>query len=252
MPKQDLNFRNPIANCAGMLGFAPIPGKTPDYDQLGAFFTNPVSLLQRHPADQRCATLFPGGVLLHSGFPNPGLVQVFKKYHHQWQTAPMPVILHLMVDDRPCIESMLKILQDADGIAGLEISFRPGLDHQSIVECLTLAASERPVIAQLDLQTMALVLPFMQNCELNAVSVPARRGRLPSQSGEGDKAWVKGRLFGPALFPQALVDLEAALQYQIPVIMSGGITSRETAEQMIKAGAFAVQVDTVLWGNGIF
>ena len=68
---------------------------------------------------------------------------------------------------------------------------------------------------------------------------------------DGEPQLVSGRLFGAALFPQALADLEKALAYGVPVIASGGVTTREQVEQMLKAGAFAVQVDTVLWGNGL-
>ena len=84
MPKQDLAFRSRIINAAGMLGFAPDPRKTPSYDLLGAFVTNPVSLLPRSPALTRCSVSYLGGVLLHSGFPNPGLAKIIGKYSRQW------------------------------------------------------------------------------------------------------------------------------------------------------------------------
>ena len=41
------------------------------------------------------------------------------------------------------------------------------------------------------------------------------------------------------------------LHYRIPVIASGGVTTLKQVEQMIQAGAYAVQVDTVLWGKGL-
>jgi dihydroorotate dehydrogenase (NAD+) catalytic subunit len=249
MPKQDLTFRSAITNMAGMLGFAPDPRKTPNYDQLGAFFTNPISLLPRSPAESRCAIPFPGGVLLHSGFPNPGLVKVVTKYSRQWTASTIPVILHLMVDEARSMDRMLNILEDLEGIAGIEISFRPGSEPQMMTQILRSVLTEWLVIVQLEVEQMQSVLPDIQDCGLSAVSLVPKRGRLPMAG--LDAKFVSGRLFGAALFPQALADLEAALAFGIPVIASGGVTTLKQVDQMLKAGALAVQVDTVLWGRGL-
>jgi dihydroorotate dehydrogenase (NAD+) catalytic subunit len=251
MPKQDLTFRSAITNMAGMLGYAPDPRKTPNYDQLGAFFTNPISLLPRSPAETRCAIPFPGGVLLHSGFPNPGLVRVVSKYGRQWTASTIPVILHLMVDEARTMTEMLDILEDVEGVSGIEVSFRPGSEPQMVVQVLRSALMEWPVIAQLEVEQMQTVLPDMQDCGLSAVSLVPKRGRLPVAGLDAKKQFVSGRLFGAALFPQALADLECALAFGIPVIASGGVTTLKQVNEMLKAGALAVQVDTILWGNGL-
>lgn len=251
MPKQDLTFQSAIVNSAGMLGFAPDPRKTPNYDQLGAFFTNPISLLPRSPTETRCAIPFPGGVLLHSGFPNPGLAKVVSKYRRQWSISSIPVIPHLMVDDAQNMSAMLDILEDLEGVTGIEVSFKPGCELQMMAQVLRSALTEWPVIAQLEIEQMQTLMPLLQDCGLSAVSLVPKRGRLPFPGKDGDPHLVSGRLFGSALFPQALVDLEKALDYGVPVIASGGVTTSVQVEQMLKAGAFAVQVDTILWGNGL-
>ncbi len=251
MPKQELVFRSAITNMAGMLGFAPDPRNTPNYDQLGAFFTNPISLLPRSPAETRCAIPFPGGVLLHSGFPNPGIVKVVSKYGRQWSASPIPVILHLMVDEAQSMSKMLNILERVEGVTGIEVSFRPGSEPQMMAQVLRSALTEWPVIVQLEPEQMQSVLPLMQNCDLSGVSLVPKRGMMPFHGIDAEKQFVSGRLFGASLFPQALADLECALAYGIPVIASGGVTTRTQVDQMLKAGALAVQVDTVLWGSGL-
>lgn len=251
MPKQDLTFRSPITNVAGMLGFAPDPRKTPNYGQLGAFFTNPISLAPRSPAEMRCAIPFQGGVLLHSGFPNPGLVRAISKYGRQWATASMPVVLHLMVDDARNMDDMLGLIENVEGVAGIEVSFKPGCEPQMMAQVLHSALTEWPVIAQLEIEQLRSVLPLLQPDCLSAVSLPPKRGRLPVDSINKEPDFVSGRLFGSTLFPQALSELQQALDFGVPVIASGGVTSKEQVEQLLKAGAFAVQVDTVLWGNGL-
>ena len=71
-PKYDLEISPPLMNAAGSLGFAPEPSGLVDYSRLGAFVTNPISLRKRTPANSRACLSYPGGLLLHSGYPNPG------------------------------------------------------------------------------------------------------------------------------------------------------------------------------------
>ncbi|HEY3344724.1 MAG TPA: hypothetical protein VGJ97_07340, partial [Anaerolineaceae bacterium] len=93
-----LPLRSPILNAAGTLGFAPNPRGSVDLACLGAFVTNPISLKPRHPAAARCLLPFPGGFLLHSGFPNPGFRKAVDQYAGRWAKSPLPVIVHLMAD----------------------------------------------------------------------------------------------------------------------------------------------------------
>jgi dihydroorotate dehydrogenase (NAD+) catalytic subunit len=250
MPKQELAFRTKITNYAGMLGYSPDPRKTPFVNDLGAFFTNPVSLFPRLPAETRCAIPFPGGVLLHSGYPNPGLVKVIQKHQKQWQSSTIPVILHIMVDDENGLEKVLRILEDAPGPSGLEISFKPGSDLQMMARSLRVAATEWPVIAQLDIGQMSSLLPMIGSEELSAVSFSPMRGSLPAVSSAKADSLVTGRMFGAALYPQALTWLKQAITFGVPVIASGGVTTGEQVDQMLNAGAIAVQLDTAFWKSG--
>ncbi len=251
MPKQDLAFRSRIINAAGMLGFAPDPRKTPSYDLLGAFVTNPISLLPRSPALTRCSIPYLGGVLLHSGFPNPGLAKIIGKYSRQWGISSIPIILHLMVSDDSEMEKILRILEPVEGVTGLELSFEPECEPQKIARLLQVALTEWPVIAQLSIEQIRVILPLIPSEELSAVSISPRRGKLSAKVADGESQLVSGRLYGDCLYAQALADLEQALHYRIPVIASGGVTTLKQVEQMIQAGAYAVQVDTVLWGKGL-
>ena len=251
MPKMDLVFRSAILNAEGMLGFAPDPRNTPGFTELGAFITNPVSLLPRPPAEARCAISFDGGVLLHSGFPNPGLVKVLKKYARLWRSATMPVILHLMAEDQQEMEQCLRMLEIADGLAGVELSFKPGTGPQEKANMLLSVLREWPVIAQLGIEEIGKVLPLLDGETVTAVSLLPERGRLPRKLPNGQWDWVQGRLYGPALFPQIAMQVELARQNGIPVIAAGGVTQLAEVEMLIQAGALAVKVDTIFWSGGI-
>ena len=82
-PKYDLLLSPPVMNAAGTLGFAPRSSDLVDFGELGAFVTNPVSLYPRTPARARTSQPFPGGFLMHSGYPNPGLSAVICNPGHR-------------------------------------------------------------------------------------------------------------------------------------------------------------------------
>jgi dihydroorotate dehydrogenase len=234
-----------------MLGFAPDPRKSLSFDLLGAFVTNPISLLPRSPALTRCSIPYLGGVLLHSGFPNPGLAKIIGKYSRQWGISSIPIILHLMVSDDLEMEKILRILEPVEGVTGLELSFEPGCEPQKIARLLQVALTEWPIIAQLSIEQLQIILPLIQKDELSAVSISPKRGKLSVRNMAGENQLVSGRLYGDSLYAQAVADLELAITYKIPVIASGGVTSLVQVEQLLQLGAYAVQIDTVLWGNGL-
>ncbi|MFW5713111.1 MAG: hypothetical protein ACOCYU_00385 [Brevefilum sp.] len=80
--KRDLTLVKPLVNAPGILGFAPDPHTMPFLEHLGAFITNPISRRPRQPAKNRCCTPFPGGFLLHTGWPNPGFSRTVARHHH--------------------------------------------------------------------------------------------------------------------------------------------------------------------------
>src|SRR5687767_12191231 len=89
--KRDLYFSKPLMNAAGSLGFAPDLRNGLSLDAFGAFVTNPVSLRPRLPAAQPAVIEFPGGFLLHTGLPNPGLSSVIKTHAARWNRSSLPI-----------------------------------------------------------------------------------------------------------------------------------------------------------------
>ena len=76
-----------------------------------------------------------------------------------------------------------------------------------------------------------------------ALSLGPPRGATVGKDGH----LLRGRLYGTAVFPQALQMVEALAQEGYPVIGAGGIYSPTDARTMLDAGAIAIQLDTVLW-----
>ena len=215
MPKRDLDFRTPLLNAAGMLGFAP-DFRRPDFRslgdfgsvQLGAFVTNPLSWRARKPTAHPALVEYPGGFLLHTGLPNPGLSAAVKKYARKWADSSLPIIVHLMADRPEETARMVESLEGLENVMAAELGFAPLLTDDIILAALEMSLGELPLI---------VCLPHEQVLRLG---------------------------------PQALALVRDAARVGIPVIGSGGVWKPEQAEAMKEAGAIAVQLDAVLWRGG--
>ncbi len=230
-------------NAAGSLGFAPDWRNVPELGMLGAFVTNPISLGRRTPAGNRRFLPFPGGFLLHSGYPNPGLRQVIRRYSRQWALQPLPVWVHLLVQHAGELEAMLRLLEGRAGVAGVEVGLATEMSLQEAEAITAAAIGELPLIVRLPLErALELAHPVIQ-AGASAISLGPPRGALLSAEGKP----IAGRLYGPALFPLALEMVKSLVEKGVTVIGAGGVYQPGDVEAMLAAGAIAVQVDTALW-----
>jgi dihydroorotate dehydrogenase (NAD+) catalytic subunit len=252
MPKSDLYLSTPFLNAAGTLGFSPDP-KTPlDITQLGAFVTNPVSLAPRKPAKGDRYLPFPGGFLLHTGYPNPGFKTIIRKHARRWARSPVPVIVHLLAQEPTGLRRMVERLEGIEAVMGVEIGLRPGIDPDLVHEMGMAAVGELASIIRLPFDSVsgvnvnAKLLDTVIATGASAVSLAPPRGTLVGADG----SLVSGRLFGPGLFPQTLAAVKILAEMDIPTIGGGGVYSRAEVETLLAAGAVAVQLDAVLWRGG--
>jgi dihydroorotate dehydrogenase (NAD+) catalytic subunit len=251
MAKYDLAFASPLMNAAGVLGFAPPTHAAQELSWLGAFVTNPISLGRRTPAHGPRCLPCPGGFLLHTGYPNPGLNAVLRRCASRWARSTLPVIVHLLpqrVDELP---GMLRRLEGLEGLAGLEIGLPPEVDAAATGAFTQAAAGELPVIVRLPLERAAELAGAAVATGAAAVSLAPPRGALPAAAGAGGQRLVEGRLYGPAVYPLALAAVRAIAGQGLPVIGAGGVYSAEQANAMLAAGALAVQLDSIIWRDGL-
>jgi dihydroorotate dehydrogenase (NAD+) catalytic subunit len=241
--KYDLVFASPLMNAAGSLGFAPDVRAPVDLPRLGAFVTNPISLAPRRPAQGRRFQAFPGGFLLHTGYPNPGLRQVIRRYAQRWAQAAVPVIVHLLAGGLEENRQMVRMLEGLEGVIGIELGLPEGLDADALQAQVQSAVGELPLIARLPFEQALALSRLALTAGAAAVSLAPPRGALPGTGG----FLLHGRLYGPALFPHALQVVSRLAQEHIIVIGSGGVSDQQQLEAMLSVGALAVQVDTALW-----
>jgi dihydroorotate dehydrogenase (NAD+) catalytic subunit len=246
MSKFDLTFTLPLMNASGSLGFMPDHYGPVDLSIFGAFITNPLSREARTPARGTRVSPFPGGFLLHTGYPNPGLKSAVRRYATQWASSPLPVIVHLLPGKVDEAREMVSVLERVEGLLAVEVGLPPEVDPAAATAFAEAACGELPVIVCLPFDRALELARAVAQADIAAVSLAPARGAAPGLA----RSLVHGRLYGPALFPQALEAVHAISQAGIPVIGAGGVYRQEQVDAMRSAGALAVQVDAILWRGG--
>ena len=219
-----------------------------DFSRFGAFITNPITLRPRTPANGQRVLPFPGGALIHTGLPNPGLPAALRDYGRKWATMGIPIILHLAATTVEDVIDSMKLLERNETVLGVEIGFRDD-ERLADAEAMLRAAAQnarQPIIVSAPFARALAFSRLAEKAGAQALTVSAPpRGTL-RHGGE----WVSGRLYGASLFPQALNLLrEIKTQTALPIIGAGGVHSRKDIDSMLAAGATAVQIDSVVWVN---
>jgi dihydroorotate dehydrogenase (NAD+) catalytic subunit len=244
--KYDLQLDKTLMNTAGSLGFAPNPPMPVEFGSTGFFVTNPISLLPRAPANPPRMLSFEGGFLLHSGYPNPGIRTAVKRYSRRWARSPIPVLVHLLAETSKSLGECLRILEQVEGVSGVEIGLAPDIDLAMFREIARAAQGELPFILQLPFEAASGLAREAAEHGAAAVSLGPPRGALIGPL----EQLVTGRLYGPAVYPLALGVVNRLAAAGIPTIGSGGIYTPEDVKDMLLAGAVTVQLDSVLWRGG--
>lgn len=254
MAKADVLLSPPLANASGSLGFAPDLHGALEWARFGAFFTNPISLAPRRPAATSDCLEFPGGFLLHSGYPNPGLRRVLEQYAPAWGRSSLPVIVSLLPQAMADVPQMLARLEGLPGVMGVELSLPPGVGRGALLELAQAAFGELAVILRLPVnEALELVggadgagLEPLLEAGLSAISLGAPRGALP-QWINAQPRLVYGRLYGPHLFPQTLAAAHALAKIGAPLLAGPGVYTPGQARALLDCGVLAVQLDALLW-----
>jgi len=203
----------------------------------------PVSLRPRLPAAQPALIQFPGGFLLHTGLPNPGLSNVLKKYSAKWNRAGLSIIVHLMADRPEETQQMVRNLENIDNVMAVQLGFAPLLSDDIILLNLEMCIGEIPLIFSLPYEQVLSLGPRLIQHGAGAISLAPPRGALNDKDGK----LISGRLYGQSLFPRSLEVVRSAAMLGLPIIGAGGVWTDADAESMLKAGAMAVETDAQLW-----
>ncbi len=243
--KQDLFLSHPFVNAAGTLGFAPDPHAMAFLDQLGAFITHPISRRSRVPAGNRCCLPFPGGFLLHTGLPNPGISRAISRYRPAWAGASLPVIVNLLVETPETLVEMIRKIEGLENILAIELGLPPDCTPDQLADFMAAAVGELPAIPCLNPDQVPVLLPALKEMQPAGVHLTQPRGTLPGPDG----GLVSGRLYGPAVFPQMLKTAQTLVDAGLRVIADGEGTAPRQAETLLGVGVTAVGLAEALWGT---
>lgn len=238
-----LDLHTPWMNAAGSLGFTPNPRGDVSLGEFGAFVTNPISLRPRKAAQPPRLLEFPGGILVHTGHPNPGLRAALKSYAAAWARSPLPIILHLLSAEPKQLRAAMPRLEELENVLAIELGLDIEIGPSEAKDLVHIAAGELPLIVQVALDRALELSSALIEAGATAISLRAGRSSLPGPDGK----LVSGRLYGPALFPQTLAAVKQLIADGIPVIAAGGIAAKADGEALLAAGAIAVQMDIALW-----
>jgi dihydroorotate dehydrogenase (NAD+) catalytic subunit len=240
----DLDLATPWMNAAGTSGFAP-PERWDWSEPAGAWVTNPLSLGPRSPAESRAAVSFPGGALLHSGLPNPGLKAVLRRYGERWARSSLPAWVHVFGRNPDEIHQLVLRLEDVDGVAAIELGISEELPGNEALQQVDAALGELPLVVSLPFQRAGEDwLGKLAGLGASAITLAGPRGVMPGPGGK----LVSGRLYGPALLPQVMAAVQSLTKrLRLPVIAGAGVYQVEDGNTLLKAGAWGIQIDMVLW-----
>ena len=242
--KRALDLRLPWMNAAGVLGFSVEAAARVDLSSLGAFVTHPISLAARTPARGPRVVPYAGGILLHTGLPNPGLAATLRRHRSRWSGMPCQVIVHLLALDPAEAALMAEAVESIEDAAAIEIGLSECDPTAAAALVQAAGAAQLPVLAQVPLTASEAVALAAAQAGAAAVVVAAPRGCLPADDGQ----IVCGRLYGPSLFPLAMQTVrQLVVRLGCAVIAGAGVYSADQAQAMLATGAVAVQFDTVLW-----
>jgi dihydroorotate dehydrogenase (NAD+) catalytic subunit len=247
--KRSLTLANPAMPAAGTFGFGGEYNHLVPVDRLGAVVTNPVTWAARKPASGPRVVPVPGGVLLHTGLPNPGVKRVIRRYGPAWAASPVPVIVHVVATGPDDVYRCCAALDPVEAVSGIELGLHDQVSEDEIFQTLEAAADATllPCIVRLPLLRADELAGAAQEAGACAVTIGA-----PPRGTARDPATgtlVGGRLYGPWIKALALRAVgRVASRLRIPVIGCGGIHERQDARDFIEgARAAAVQVDSALW-----
>src|SRR5262245_46220576 len=262
-----LRFRNPVLAASGTFGYGVEFAHLVDFTKLGGLLTKGLSRepISGAPAPRLLET--PSGMLNAVGLQNVGVRAFVEQKLPVLRKFDVPVIANVF---GYCLEDygeVLRVLEDAPGLAGYELNIscpnvkQGGLQFGAgpaqaaeVTRAARTAARKRPLWVKLsplvadigviaraveaegaDALTIANTYPAL------AVDFRTQKSRLGNPT---------GGLSGPAIKPITLrLVWEAWNSVKIPIIGLGGIESASDVLEYVSVGATCVQVGTASFSD---
>jgi dihydroorotate dehydrogenase (NAD+) catalytic subunit len=262
-----LRFGNPILAAGGTFGYGLEFAHLVDLSRLGGLVTKGLSRepIDGAPAPRLCET--PSGMLNAVGLQNVGVRAFVEQKLPGLRKFDVPVLANVFGYCQDDYTEVIRILEDAEGLAGYELNIscpnvkKGGLQFGTdpgaaaeVVRAARQAAKRRPLwvklsplVADIGLMARAVegegadALTVANTYPAMAVDWRTRRSRLGNPT---------GGLSGPAIKPITLrLVWEASKAVKIPVVGLGGVETASDVLDYMLVGASAVQVGTASFAD---
>lgn len=246
--KIGLPLDKPALIAAGCGGYGPEYRHLLDLAAFGALVTNPITLRPQRGTSQPCLVESHNGLILNSGYQNPGVKNIIRQYSKFWRNLPIPVIAHLPAAEPDDLRRTARALDSTGTIAAIELSLPPDTFPDDVgpwvraiqADCLL------PILAKMPLGVMPDIVEATLDSGVDALVIgtpPLAAASLPDE-----ETLLTGHLYGPTLHPLALYNVQHLAGWvDLPLIAVGGLHTLAEAQAFLTAGAIAVQLDTLLW-----
>ena len=248
--KYGLPIAAPVMPAAGTFGYGEAYHDLIAVHDLGAIVTNPVSWRPWRAASGPRIVLHDESFLVHTGHPNPGLRKVVRQHRQGWEHLDVPIIVHLLATTPPDVAEAAAWLSGSRHVAGIELGLAADVTPEQAAILLEAAQTEGdlPVIARVPFGRVGELAPLLAEEGADALTLTAPPRGMLTVDDDGGHRFVRGRLYGRALFPLLLNELSQwAKKIPAPVIACGGIATPDEAQACLDVGAVAVQIDALLW-----
>jgi dihydroorotate dehydrogenase (NAD+) catalytic subunit len=257
-----LRLRNPILAASGTFGYGLEFAHLVDLKRLGGFVVKGLSRepIEGAPPPRLIET--PSGMLNAVGLQNVGVRAFVAEKLPELRKYAVPVLANVFGYTLEDYVEVIRILEDADGLAGYELNIScpnvkkggmqfgadPGLVAE-VVSAARKAAVKRPLWVKLSplVTDIGLIARAAEGAGADALTVantyPAMA--IDFRTGKSRLGNQTGGLSGPAIKPITLkLVWEVRKSVEIPVIGLGGVETVEDVLDYLSVGATAVQVGT--------
>jgi dihydroorotate dehydrogenase (NAD+) catalytic subunit len=232
--KHNLTLKHPLLVVANSV---------PDAN-IGALVTLPITMHAHSGASLPRVVEIPGGVLMRTGAPNPGIEKLIRENRRAWSSSSCPIIVAFASQGARDWAAIAKRLEQVENVGGIELHLNPTIDALDAIRVVR-AATELPILAKLD---MANAIDVAADCVQTGADalVIARPPR--GMAMVNGKPWY-GRLYSPTTKPLVLSACREIkdLGLGIPIIAVGGAHSSNDVREFLAAGASAVELDSATW-----
>lgn len=261
-----LKLKNPVLVASGTYGYGQESSDLVDLSRLGAVITKSITPEPRVGNPPPRIVELPAGMLNSIGLANVGLDAFVADKLPFLRTIGTDVIVNIAGRTADDFLTVLRRLDELDGISGYELNFscpnvkEGGLEFSQDARMtdkttsLLRRATSRPIITKLT-PNVTRISEIAKAAEQGGADAVSLINTLVGMSIDTENrrpklATARGGYSGPAIKPVALAKVyETASAVDIPIIGIGGIMCATDAIEFFLAGASAIEVGTANYVN---